>query len=150
MNAVQKLRQMVGEVRRSPGAQASWDLVGRLLSRMPADQSEVARVCAERDVEALDRLVARLENPEAPADMESPAQQFSEEVLDHALRVFKKRLKVTVLAEESKLGGRQLTAGRKSAIAAIAPPHEIPNEVWAALVRDGRLKDAGHGFLSLP
>ncbi|TVQ59254.1 MAG: hypothetical protein EA379_11600 [Phycisphaerales bacterium] len=159
MNAVQKLRQIVGEIRstRDPiGAREAWALAGRLLSRMPVDQSAAAEACEQRDIEALDALVASIENPRAPATDSSggsaapDAPEISPEVLDKAYRVFRKRLKVSRLAEESKLGGRQLTGGRKSEIDAILPPHEYPDEVWKALARSGRIKDTGRGFYSMP
>lgn len=162
MNAVQKLRQLVGAI----GAEhdprlvkESWEIALRLLSRMPVDQAAAAKACAERDLASLDALVARIENPTSTqtpsADTQSGAPQtdgadITPEVLDKAYRTFRKRIKVSRLAEESKLGGRQLTGGRKSQIDAILPPHEFPDEVWKELARTGRIKDAGRGFYSMP
>lgn len=166
MNAVEKLRQMVGEIRRGPAAvdvRASWDLVGRLLGRMPVDSAEASRVCAARDIDGLDAMISRLERPQAAPPQEtvksadsagvpggSGGAAPSKEELDKALRAFRKRLKVMRLSEESKLGGRQLTAGRKSEIDGILPPHEFPSEVWQALAREGRLKALSQGFYALP
>lgn len=152
MNAVQKLRQLVGEIGRSPqgaASQAAWDLAGRLLSRMPVDAAAAGRVIEGRDLPGLDDLVRRLEQPEeAPAP--PPGSGIPEEDLDRALRAFKKRLRLMRLAEESKLGGRRLTGGRRSEIDAIIPPDEFPPEVWLALGAMGRLKSAGQGFYALP
>ncbi|MBL8746813.1 MAG: hypothetical protein JNK58_10715 [Phycisphaerae bacterium] len=78
------------------------------------------------------------------------SEQHSRDELDKALRAFRKRLKVMRLADESRLGGRQLTKGRESEIDAIIPPHEFPDEVWRALAREGRLIHTGRGFYSLP
>mgnify|MGYP001479781260 CR=1 FL=1 len=155
MNAVEKLRQMVGEIRRGPGAvdvRASWELVGRLLGRMPVDAAEAARVCSARDIDALHAMVGRLENPQAAVAPNEPAGGAGpdKDELEKALKAFRKRLKVMRLAEESKLGGRQLTGGRKSEIDAIMPPHEFPNEIWQALAREGKLKALGQGFYALP
>ncbi len=166
MNAVQKLRQMVSDIRRGPAVvdvRASWELVGRLIGRMPVDMTEAARVCAARDVDALDAMVARLENPQSAhqgtevrdtAGKEAApgveAEAVSKDDMDKALRAFRKRLKVMRLSEESKLGGRQLTGGRKSEIDAILPPHEFPSDVWQALERAGRLKAVGQGFYAMP
>lgn len=149
MNAVQKLRQMVGELRAAPPSRKtdeSWALVQRLLGRMPVDPNRANAACESRDIDALDALVAHLEAPapEVTADDSIPEAQ-----LEHALRAFKKRLKVMRLADESKLGGRQLTGGRKSEIDAIIPPTEFPREVWVALAVKGQLRDAGGGFYSL-
>jgi hypothetical protein len=153
MNAVEKLRQMVGEIRRGPAVvdvRASWELVGRLLGRMPVEQGEAAKVCAARDIDALDTMISRLERRDSPASQASSAGSLDKEELERALKAFRKRLKVMRLAEESKLGGRQLTGGRKSEIDAILPPHEFPNEVWQALAREGKLKALGQGFYALP
>ena len=66
--------------------------------------------------------------------------------LKNALKAFKKRLKVMRLDDESKLGGGPLSGGRGSGLVAIRPPDQFPQEVWDELVRQGRLKDAGHGL----
>jgi hypothetical protein len=66
-----------------------------------------------------------------------------------AFKAFKKRLKLTRLDEESQLGGRATTGGRKSDIVAITPPGQFPQAVWEELVRQGKLKKAGHGTYEL-
>lgn len=146
MNAVQKLRQTLNDLRTpvSPGkAGEHWALAQRLLGRMPADQEEVARVCESRDLEGLDSIIAKLEAPATPS---ASVTSIPDEELDRAMRAYKKRLKVMRLADESKLGGRQLTGGRQSEIDAIIPPTEFPRDVWVALAHRGDLKDAGGGF----
>lgn len=143
MNVLQKLRQLASGLARKPADADAWALAERLLSRLPADQAEVARACAARDPIALDAIVSRLENP-APAKP-APAA-LPEETLKAALRAFNKRLKLSRLADESRLGNKYVTAGRKSDIDAIIPPNDFPPEVWRALAAAGRLKDAGGGF----
>ncbi len=69
--------------------------------------------------------------------------------LKRALKAFRKRLKLTHLNEESKLGRSPLTGGKKSEVTAIMPPHQYPTEVWAELAKQGRLKDTGSGFYRL-
>ena len=69
--------------------------------------------------------------------------------LKRALKAFRKRLKLTRLNEESKLGRSPLTGGKHSDVVAIMPPHQYPPEVWQELVKRGRLKDAGGGFYEL-
>ena len=158
MNATQKLRQMVGEIRhaKQPAQlHAAWELVIRLLGRMPVNIAELQQISQARDIEALDRLVTRMENPgPAPAtkpangaDLPSPELKRD---MDSALRAFRKRLKFMRLDDESRLGSRQMTGGRKSEIDAIVPPNEFPHQVWAALAKTGQLKDAGGGFYELP
>ncbi len=69
--------------------------------------------------------------------------------LKRAMKAFRKRLKLTHLNEESKLGRNPLTSGKHSTVVAIMPPHQYGPEVWARLVEQGRLKDAGRGFYEL-
>jgi hypothetical protein len=71
------------------------------------------------------------------------------EMQRRALKAFRKRLKLTRLDDESRLGNRYVTGGRHSAIMAILPPREYPPAVWAALVAQGKLRDAGNGFYEL-
>lgn len=76
---------------------------------------------------------------------------ISEEQLKRALGAFKKRLKLTRLDQESKLGGRRpTTSGKKSDIVGIVPPTDFPPAVWQELARQGRLKSVGGGFYTLP
>lgn len=155
MNAVQKLRSMVGEIRdaKSPAkAQEGWDLVARLLGRMPVNAADIDRICTAKDLAALDLLITRIETPgRAPSAAPPPVTgAVITEEMDHALKAFKKRLKLMRLSDESKLGGRQLSGGKKSEIDAIVPPTDYPHEVWAALAKAGKLKHTGEGFYSLP
>ena len=69
--------------------------------------------------------------------------------LKHALKAFKKRLKVMRLDDESKLGGGPLSGGRGSGLVAIKPPYDFPQEAWDELVSQGKLKDVGHGMYEL-
>jgi len=154
MNALEKLRSIVTDIqsRQNPMQMLDqWTLAGRLLSRMPTDQTEVARVVKERDLDALDTLVSGLEKPAEPKAKPQEAEtQVERAEMDAALRAFKKRLKLTRLSDESKLGGHYTTSGRQSQIDAIVAPAEFEPAVWKALVRAGKLKDAGQGFYSLP
>jgi hypothetical protein len=79
-----------------------------------------------------------------------PADPPPPEVLKSALKAFRKRLKLTRLDEESKLGAsRPMTGGKKSAIVGIIPPNQYPREVWDELARQGKLKYTGKGFYEL-
>lgn len=69
--------------------------------------------------------------------------------LKRAMKAFRKRLKLTRLNEESKLGRNPLTSGKKSEVVAIMPPHQYTDEVWKALTIQGKLKDTGGGFYEL-
>jgi hypothetical protein len=66
-----------------------------------------------------------------------------------AFKAFKKRLKLTRLDAESSLGGGPLSGGRDSGIVAITPPAGFSQVVWDELLRQGKLKKAGHGMYEL-
>lgn len=79
-----------------------------------------------------------------------PSPSFDPDMLKGAMTAFRKRLKVTQLDDESKLGGgRPTTTGKKSQIIGIRPPTQYPREVWLELARQGKIKDTGGGFYAL-
>ncbi|MBL7134141.1 MAG: hypothetical protein ISS78_08585 [Phycisphaerae bacterium] len=65
------------------------------------------------------------------------------------MKAFRKRVTVTRLDDESKLGRGPLSKGASSGSLAITPPIEWPDAVWRELVRQGKLRDAGHGLYEL-
>ena len=71
------------------------------------------------------------------------------ETLKRALKAFKKRLKLTSLDEDSRLGRGALSGGH-TGVCAIQPPDQFPREVWEELCRQGRLRHSGHGLYELP
>lgn len=150
MNALEKLRETTDAIRAISDHTKildQWNLVGRLLARFPADKAEADRVLRERDAAGLDALVSRLEHPQPKA---APAAEADEVTMERALKAFRKRLKVSRLADESKLGGRYTSGGRKSGIDAMIPPNEFAPEVWKALERAGKLRHTGGGFYAEP
>jgi len=78
----------------------------------------------------------------------SPAPPSREE-LDRALTAFRKRLKLTRLDDESRLGRGPMSSGGKSGVVAITPPDQFRKEVWQELAKQGKLKYAGHGLYEL-
>ena len=73
------------------------------------------------------------------------------EQLKAAFNAFKKRLKLTKLNDDSRLGGgRPMTSGSRSDTMGIIPPNQFPRAVWQELARQGRIKDMGGGFYTLP
>lgn len=79
------------------------------------------------------------------------APQIDEDTLKRALGAFKKRHKLTKLDQESKLGAsRPMTSGKKVESLGVQPPREFPREVWRVLAAQGKLKDMGGGFYSMP
>jgi hypothetical protein len=72
----------------------------------------------------------------------------TEDELKRALKAFKKRMKLTQLEEDSRLGRSPLT-GAKSTIVSIQPPTGFGREVWEELADKGYLKRDGGGFYAL-
>lgn len=73
----------------------------------------------------------------------------SPDELKRALKAFKKRLKLTRLDSESKLGVGPMSSGPGWGVVAIQPPDQYPRAVWEELVLQGKLKNASHGMYSL-
>lgn len=71
------------------------------------------------------------------------------ETLKAAYKAFKKRLKLTMLDDASRIGHGPMSSGRASSIAGITPPDQYPREVWQELVNQGKLKDCGSGTYTL-
>jgi hypothetical protein len=144
MNVLDKVRSIAKDLSAGKGsASEHWALAARLLERLTNDQARVKAVVDARDPAG---LVALLDALEQKAAAPKPVREFPPAEMDAALRAFMKKLKVSRLADESKLGGRYTSGGRKSNIDAMQPPDEFPPEIWPALARAGKLKDLGGGF----
>ena len=79
----------------------------------------------------------------------APPTGPSPQELKSALKAFRKRLKLTQLDDQSRLGYGPMTGGQQSSIVAITPPDQFPAAVWEELARQGKLKRAGSGMYSL-
>ncbi len=87
--------------------------------------------------------------PPVPPPPATPS--FTEDELKRALGAFKKRLKLTRLDHESKLGAsRPMTSGKKTEGMGILPPNDFPRAMWRELATQGKIKDMGGGFYTLP
>jgi hypothetical protein len=75
----------------------------------------------------------------------TPPTPPTDEELKRAYKAFKKRLKLTRLDDESRLGRSPLTGGG-TGIESIVPPREFPQAVWDALVKRGQLTADSDGF----
>lgn len=139
-----------------------WKSAALALEKTAANNVAARKVLDERSIEGLARLISELSVPgkqpaaapaPAPAPVAVPATDASApidpEVLKAAMRAFRKRLKLTKLDEESKLGRSPLSGGQKSAVVAIVPPRDYPTAVWEALADEGKLKRSGRGFYEL-
>jgi hypothetical protein len=79
-----------------------------------------------------------------------PPSVPSPQELKAALKAFKKRLKLTCLDDQSRIGVGPMSSGRASGIVAITPPDQYPTAIWEELVQQGRLRRAGSGMYELP
>lgn len=132
----------------------AWGKAQKMLLRSKADKRHLAQIIMGRDIGELKRLLSHLRSggagkPPAEAVKTAPAADIDPATLRAAMRAFRKRLKLTRLDDESRINVSPITSGRRSQIDAILPPHEFASEVWAELVRQGELRDAGQGFYEL-
>ena len=79
-----------------------------------------------------------------------PPSPLSPQELKAALKAFKKRLKLTCLDDQSRIGVGPMSSGRASGIVAITPPDQYPDAVWEELARQGKLRRSGSGMYELP
>ena len=66
-----------------------------------------------------------------------------------ALKAFKKRLKLTRLDDESRLGRSPLTGSGGDKVISIQAPAGFGKEIWEELVEAGFLRRDGIGFYEL-
>lgn len=82
------------------------------------------------------------------SDASQPGMPTPQE-LKAALKAFKKRLKLTCLDDQSRIGVGPMSSGRPSGIVAITPPDQYPTAIWEALVEQGKLRRSGSGQYEL-
>ena len=73
----------------------------------------------------------------------------SKEELRLAMKAFRKRLKLTRLDDESRMGYGPMSSGQKSGIVAITPPNQFSRAVWQELAKQGKIKHDCRGLYSL-
>ena len=73
----------------------------------------------------------------------------SKEELRLAMKAFRKRLKLTRLDDESRMGYGPTSSGQRSGIVAIRPPDQFPDAIWQELAKQGKLKRDRGGLYSL-
>ena len=84
----------------------------------------------------------------SPSDEPQPAE-FSPRELKAAMKAFRRRLKLTCLDDDSRIGVGPMSSGQQSGIVGITPPDQFPEALWEELVRQGKLKRAGGGQCEL-
>jgi hypothetical protein len=73
----------------------------------------------------------------------------TEEDQKKALKAFKKRLKLTRLDDDSKIGHGPMSGGGKEQVVSIQAPSGFGREIWEELAELGFLKRDGIGFYQL-
>ena len=73
----------------------------------------------------------------------------TEDDLKKALKAFKKRLKLTKLDDDSRIGHGPMSGGNKTQVISIQPPSGFGKEIWEELAELGYLKRDGIGFYQL-
>jgi hypothetical protein len=79
----------------------------------------------------------------------SQPRSFDPQELKAALKAFKKRLKLTQLDDQSRIGVGPMSSGRQSGIVAITPPDQYPQAIWDELARQGKIKHVGSGMYEI-
>lgn len=72
----------------------------------------------------------------------------TDDELKKAFKAFKKRVKLTQLNDDSRLGRSPLTGARETVVS-IQPPAGFAREVWEELADRGVLKRDGGGFYAI-
>lgn len=125
-------------------AATAWAEAERDVSAAQADEDEeIALPVLERSPEALGALVRGWDAGT------SPLPEWDTAVLKRALKAYRKRLKLARLDDETTTSRNPLSRGEESGILGVRPPDQYPPEVWALLVAQGKLSDAGGGLLEL-
>jgi hypothetical protein len=131
-----------------------WGQIQRLLAKVKADSSLVGTAVATRDVAMLEKTIESMRNPEVAPPVvhvpDAPLPEIPNDLLREAMRAFRKRLKLTKLDHESKLGRSPLTGGKAADFDSIVAPHEYEDDVCRVLVSRGDLIADGPGFYKLP
>jgi len=144
-----------------------WGAMHKLLLKAKIDPQGIMWIVGNRDTAELTRAVARAKGEEVvePAPDASsntgahaadgstpstpPAQEFELSVLQDALRMFRKRVKLSQLDADSKLGVGPMSGTGQHRIQAMLPPRDYPWGVWEALVKAGKLRRDADGFYSI-
>ncbi|MFT7667862.1 MAG: hypothetical protein ACI8X5_000547 [Planctomycetota bacterium] len=127
-----------------PGNAEPWTEMKSACALFEDEDAELAQAIDEQDLEQLRQIAEQW----AAGKRILPLSDRG--VLKRAMKAFRKSLKVTRLAHDSKLGGGPLSGGNDSEIVGIQPPPRYPTPVWRELARQGRLVADHIGTYELP
>jgi hypothetical protein len=125
------------------GSSTDWAFARDALSAVDEGQGELLTIVEAGDSAALATVLA------AWGSGQTLRPVHDRGVLKRAVKAFRKRLKIARLDEESRIGGA-FSKGERSGITGVEPPDSYGPDVWAVIVREGRLIEAGHRTLELP
>ena len=145
-------RKLLEELRQEDAEIALWGALQKALMAAGAAPRDIMPLIMGRHLDGVDTLLARLSGDAPPEDPEPECIQpdIPATTLRAAMKAFRRRLKLTKLDHESRLGVGPLTGGKEAAFDSILPPHEFSDEIWKALAEDGQLVSTGRGFYKLP
>ncbi len=83
------------------------------------------------------------------SDAASTPEPPSKEELRLAMKAFRKRLKLSRLDDESRMGYGPMSSGQKSGIVAISLPNQFSRAVWQELAKQGKIKHDRGGLYAL-
>jgi hypothetical protein len=140
-----RLREVHARLLADPSAAAAgaaWRIASDAVAAAGATEDEAAALpVLLRDAAALGLVL------DAWDARRVPLPEWDQAVLKRAMNAFKKRLKLTRADDDISSSRNPLTRGASSSIVGVKPPEAYGPEVWALLVRHGRLRDAGDGLL---
>lgn len=124
------------------GAEAAWrQAQAAVQAADAAEEAEVALPVLERDLSALDALLAAWDARALPLTA------WDQSVLKRAMNAFKRRLKLIRADDEASSSRGPFSRGATSAIRGARPPEQYSPDIWDLLVAQGRLRDGGEGLL---
>ena len=127
-----------------PASDAAWAQAREALRATATNEPELTAAVEARDANAVKALIAAWDAGRRPMPV------HDRELLQRALKAFRKSLKVTRLDAESTIGKNPMTSGHESSIVGMVPPTRYPRDVWDELVRQGRMSGGKHGIYELP
>lgn len=125
-----------------PGAgDAVWGEADRLVAATGcSEEAAIALPVLERSLDELDALLGLWDARRLPLSA------WDQAVLKRAMNAFKKRLKVTRGDDEVSSNRNPMSRGVSSSIVGVRAPEQYSPDIWARLVAEGRLRDAGDGL----
>jgi hypothetical protein len=123
---------------------AAWAQAERDVEAAEAgEDADIALPILERSLEELQALLRGWDAGTAHLP------EWDRAVLKRGLKAYRKRLRLMRLDDESSASRNPLSKGDESSILGVRPPEQYPDEVWAMLIAQGKLRDAGDGLLEL-